>query len=103
MITGISKLPYYLRLRKWGLLSLQDSRKRTDMLEVFKIINGFTDINTKLIHTSRPGRHNKSIVRHHSRLDAHHKLFSRVIKPWNTLPSNCANALTNSKQFQNKI
>ena len=55
MITGISKLPYYLRLRKFGLLSLQDRRKRADMLEVFKIINGFTDIDTtrifELIHT----------------------------------------------------
>ena len=40
MITGISKLPYYLRLRKCGLLSLQ---------EVFKIINGFTSIDTKRI------------------------------------------------------
>ena len=47
MITGITKLPYYLRLLKCGLLSLQDRRERVDMLEVFKIINGFTDINTK--------------------------------------------------------
>ena len=99
MITGISKLPYYMRLRKCGLLSLQDRRKRADMLEVFKIINGFTDIDTKrifkLIHTPCPGRHNKSIVRHHSRLDASHKFFSqRVIKLRNTLPSDCVNALT---------
>ena len=69
------------------------------MLEVFKIINGFTDIDTerifKLIHTPRPGRHHKSIVRYHSRLDACHKLFlQRVIKPWNTLPSNVVNVLT---------
>ena len=46
MITGISKLPYYLRLQKCGLLSLQDSRKRADMLEVFTIINRFIDIDT---------------------------------------------------------
>ena len=99
MITGISKLPYYLRLRKCGLLSLQDKKKKADMLEVFNIINGFTYIDTKrifeLIHIPRPGRH-KSIVRHHSRLDARHKFFSqRVIKPWNTLPSDCVNC-TNS-------
>ena len=51
MVTGISKLP----MRKCGLLSLQDRRKKADMLEVFNIINGFTDIDTKrifeLIHT----------------------------------------------------
>ena len=52
MITGISKLPYYLRLQKCGLLSLQDSRKRADMLEVFKIINGFTDIDTRREYSS---------------------------------------------------
>ena len=68
------------------------------MLEVFKIINGFTDIGSKrifeLIHT-RPGRHNKSVVRHHSRLDARHEFFSqRVI---NTLPSDCVNALRVNK------
>ena len=80
MITGISKFPYYLRLRKCGLLSLQDRRKRADMLELFKIINGFINIDTKrifeLIHTSRPGRHNKSIVRKHSQLDARQVLFT---------------------------
>ena len=102
MITGISKLPYYLRLRKCGLLSLQDRRKRADMLDIFKIINGYTDIDTKRIfelnHTSRPGRHNKSILRHHSRLGARHQFFSkRVIKPWNTLPSDCVNSLTVNK------
>ena len=98
MITGISKLPYYLRLRKFGLLSLQDRRKKADMLEVFKIINGFTDIdirhqeNIRANPYPRPGRHNKSIVQHHSRLDARHKFFSqRVIKPWNTLPGDCVN------------
>ena len=47
--TGISKLSYHLRLRKCGFLSLQDRSKRADMLEVFKIINGFTDIDTKKI------------------------------------------------------
>ena len=52
MITGISKLPYYLRLQKCCLLSLQDSRKRADMLEVFKIINGFTDIDTRREYSS---------------------------------------------------
>ena len=49
MITGISKLHYYLKLRKCGLMSLQDRRKRADMLEVFKIINGFIDTDTKRI------------------------------------------------------
>ena len=49
MITGISKFPYYLRLRKCGRLSLRERRKRVDMLEVFKIINGFKDIDTNRI------------------------------------------------------
>ena len=96
-----AKLPYYLRLRKCGLLSLQDRRKRADMLEVFKIINGFTDMDTKSIfelsHTppSRKTQQVNSSTPRHSRLDARHQFFSqRVIKPWNTLPSDCVNALT---------
>ena len=93
MITGNAKLPYYLRLRKCGLLSLRDRRKRADMLEVFNIINVFTDTDTKRIFELNPVQENTT--RHHSRLDARHKFFSqRVIKPWNTLPSDCVNALT---------
>ena len=46
------------------------------MLDVFKIINGFTDIDTKIIfelnHITHPGRHNKSMVQHHIRLDSRH-------------------------------
>ena len=49
MTTGISKLPYYLKLRKCGILYLQGRRKRADILEVFKIINEFTNIDTKRI------------------------------------------------------
>ena len=76
MITGISKLPYHLRLRKCGFLFLQGRRKRADMLEVFKIFNGFTDIGTKRIYElnciTHPERH-KSMLRHHNRLDSRHK------------------------------
>ena len=66
-----------------------------DILEVFKIINGFTDIDTKRIfelNHARPGRHNKSTVRHHSRLDARHK-FTASNQVMNTLPRDCVNAL----------
>ena len=44
------------------------------MVDVFKIINEFTDIDTKIIfelnHITHSGRHNKLVVRHHNRLDA---------------------------------
>ena len=49
MITEVSTLPYHLRLGKCGFLFLQDIKKRVDMIDVFKIINGFTDGDTKII------------------------------------------------------
>ena len=65
MVTGISKLPYNVRLRKCGLLSLLDRRKRADMLEDFKIINGTIDIDTKRIfelnHTPPPSRRTQQV------------------------------------------
>ena len=74
MITGISKLPCYLRLRVCGLLSLRHRQQE--------------NIEAKPYSLSRKTQVN-------SRLDTRHKFFSQlIIKPWNTLPSDCVNALT---------
>ena len=90
MITGISKLPYHLRLRKCGFLSQQGRRKRADMLEVFNIINEFTDTVTKRIfelnYIIRPERH-KSMLQHRNRLDARHKFNLIDLRKVSLFPS----------------
>lgn len=67
MITNISKLPNHQRLQKCGLVSLQERRKRRNVIEVLKIINGFMNIDTvrlfELNKNPRQGRYNKTIVR----------------------------------------
>ena len=38
--------PYYIRLTKFGLPTLQFRRERADMLQVFKFLNGYEDIDS---------------------------------------------------------
>ena len=44
MIVEVRHLPYEERLQSLGLMSLVTRRLRENMLEVFKILNGFDNI-----------------------------------------------------------
>ena len=97
MISSVHGMPYESRLKKCKLMTLKDRRLRTDLIEVFKIIHGFTDIPTESLFrvnpNPRPGRHKYTLIRGHSRLDVRHKFFSqRVIPYWNALPSEAVEA-----------
>ena len=97
MISSVRAMPYESRLKKCKLMTLKDRRLRTDLIEVFKIIHGYTDIPTeslfKVNPNPRPGRHKYTLIRGHSRLDVRHKFFSqRVIPYWNALPSEAVEA-----------
>ena len=51
MISSVHGMPYESRLKKCKLMTLKDRRLRTDLIEVFKIIHGFTDIPTESLTT----------------------------------------------------
>jgi len=44
MIPGFSQLPYRERLEHLGLWSLEERRNRADIIEVFKMANGWSAI-----------------------------------------------------------
>ena len=52
MVHSIRHLNYSDRMRKLGLPSLQYRRTRTDLIEVFKILNGIDNCDkSQLFHT----------------------------------------------------
>ena len=100
LVPEIRDLPYETRLRILGLPLLSERRIRGDMIEGFKILNGFENIDSKKFFkratepdleepsegvTTRGHSHKleKSRYDHFSRM----KFFdARVINKWNSLP-----------------
>ena len=51
MIEGFSLVPYEERLWKLGLWMLEERRNRSDLIEVFKMFSGYTEIDIKVLFT----------------------------------------------------
>ncbi len=45
MVSDLAALPYHERLKTLGLPTLEYRRTRTDMIQVFKILNGIDKVN----------------------------------------------------------
>ena len=80
----------------WYLI-LETGRLRGDQIEVFKIVNGYEDVDRnmffKLIEGSRTRGHKAALVKEQCRLDMRkYSFLQRVINEWNKLPNDCVNA-----------
>ena len=89
------------------MTTLETRRLRGDQIEVFKIVNGYEDVDSnmffKLKEGSRTRGHKVVLVKEHCRLDMRKYSFSqRVINNWNTLPNDCVNA-SSVNTFKNWI
>jgi len=90
LIPGIRQLSYEERLRRLSLWTLEEHRNRADILEVFKMKAGLSDIPLctffKLTSDSRTRGHSWKIVKRRSSLDIRKYFFSeRVVYRWNSL------------------
>ena len=106
LIPSIRNCPYNVRLKKLGLQSLEVRRIRGQLIEVYKIINGFDLVNSPLFI-----RNENSITRNNGfkligkrfRSDiAKHFLTNRIVKIWNLLPADVVSSKT-INQFKNKL
>ena len=100
MIKGFHNIPYEERLNRCNLLSLQDRRDRSDLIEVFKILNGFSDIDSSK-HFKKHEKHYNT--RNHSQMltrttrktnTRNYSFSQRVIGNWNKLPESAVSANT---------
>ena len=88
MIEGLGLLTYEQRLENLGLTTLLERRARGDLIETFKIINGFTKYGKNLFRqSSRSDNLLINVNKNHSTQRQLDFLSNRVVKYWNKLPA----------------
>ena len=107
MIPELRDLSYEERLKECGLTTLETRRLRGDQIEVFKILNGYENIDRNMFFSlkkdSRTRGHEVKLVKDQCRLDIRKHSFSqRTINEWNTLSTDCVTA-SSVNMFKNKV
>ena len=103
LIPGLRDLRYEERLKECGLTTLETQRLRGDQIEVFKILNGYSNIFLEIKQSKITGGHNFALVKKQSRLDVRKFSFSqRTINVWNKLSTEYVRA-SSVNVFKNKI
>ena len=92
MISECKGKSYETRLKTLGLISLEERRTRGDLIQVFKLIKGFDNLDYRtffhLSDNSKTRGHRFKITKVRSRLEIRKHFFSqRVVNEWNKLPS----------------
>ena len=100
-------LSYEERLKDCGLTTLETRRLRGDQIEVFKILNGYENIDRNMFFSlkkdSRTRGHEVKLVKDQCRLDIRKHSFSqRTINEWNKLSTDCVTA-SSVNMFKNKV
>ena len=91
IIPSIRDLPYEERLRELDLPSLAYRRRRGDMIQTYKIINGIDRLDKSKLFTPSPstttrGHRNKLYHPHAQKQVRRHSFSFRVLPDWNSLP-----------------
>ena len=107
LIPSIANLPYEQRLKILNLQSLYARRLRGDLIETYKILNGFTGTsidNFFILNTdSRTRGHSKKLFKERNRLNISKYFFSnRVVSCWNSLPDYVITA-ESINSFKNRL
>jgi hypothetical protein len=98
-LPGFEKLPYFVRLDKLELPTLELRRLRSDLIICYKIMHGNLAgppdrYGLKLVNNTVNTRgHDFKLLTDHSRVDARLHYFGvRIAAPWNSLPSETVHA-----------
>ena len=81
LIPELRDLTYEERLKECGLTTLETRRLRGDQIEVFKILNGYENIDSNIFFEIKESKitrgHNYTLVKKQSRLDVRKFSFSQ--------------------------
>ena len=95
-----SSFPYAERLLRLSLWMLEERRNRCDLIEVFKMFNGYTQIDIRVLFTLDGNYkglhgHSKKIYKPRFNADIRKYFFTnRVTDKWNSLDWDTADALS---------
>ena len=97
MHRGNAAIRYEERLKECGLTTLETGRLRGDQTKVFKMLNGYENIDSNIFFEIKESKitrgHNFTLVKKQSRLDVRKFSFSqRTIIVWNKLSTECVHA-----------
>ena len=104
MIPKLRNISYEMRLKECGLTTPETRRYQ---IEVFKILNGYENIDRNIFFTvkeeRRPRGHGVTLAKKQYRLDIGKYSFSqRIVNEWNRLSADCVGASC-VNTFKNKI
>jgi len=89
LISGLSEMGYEKRLKILGLTTLETRRLREDLIEVFKILKGYENIDQEMffdVSQSNLSSHSLKLNKKRVRLDVAKFSFSnRMVNEWNIL------------------
>ena len=107
IIPKLRNISYEMRLKECDLTTLETRRLRGDQIEVFKILNGYENIDRNIFFTVKEERrtrgHAVALAKKQCRLDIINFSFSqRTVNKWNRLSADCAGA-SSVNIFKNKI
>ena len=107
IIPELRDLSYEECLKECGLTTLETRRLRGDQIEVFKILNGYENIDSNMFFSlkkdNRTRGHEVKLVKNQCRLDIRKYLFSqRTVNEWNKLSKDCITS-SNVNMFKNKL
>ena len=96
MVPGLQNMEYGDRLKKLKLPSLEYRRARGDMIEVYKILNGYYDVEFPWLvrdFESITRGHDFKLKKPNYKNTSKRRMFSfRVINDWNSLSNDIVNA-----------
>ena len=107
LVPELKELPYPERLKQMKLPSLVYRRKRGDMIETYKILNGLVDTiggaPLQLAEECCKRSHSLKLKKNHCRTALRQNTFSqRVVNSWNALPEKIVKA-PNLNTFKNLL
>ena len=107
-------LPYEVRLKTLDIETLEERRKRGDLIQYFKVYRGFNKISwyhtnapMASLLTDGPARNIRGsshrIVKQLTKIEARDNFISnRIVRDWNSLPEDVVNSVT-VNQFKNRL
>ena len=91
-MVGLRGRSYEEKLAELGMRTLENRRKRLDLVQTFNIIKGIDKVESTLMFTTA---HSNNLIAWRSRTDLRNHFFSnRIVTLWNSIPTDLKDSRT---------